>query len=192
VVVIDAGAIGMTTAMELARAGARVTVLERGFGPGAGCSAGSAGLINVSHAAPVATPESLRAGLAWMLRRESPFALRPRARLTPWLVRFARAALTAEGVGAATRLLRALARAGHALHGELARQGVAVGYERRGIVYAFDGAAAVAGPLRAELLPGGRPGAACGQVPDAPSVICSRSRSGSDSYANQRRERSAG
>jgi D-amino-acid dehydrogenase len=143
VVVVGAGAVGMTTALELARAGANATVAERGVDPGAGCSGGSAGLINGSHAAPLATPESLRAGLGWLLRRGSPLSIRPSVRLIPWLARFVRAGLARDRVAATTEVLSALARAGHALHEELAQEGLPTGYERRGILYAYDGAPAL-------------------------------------------------
>ena len=49
VVVIGGGAIGTTAALELARRGARVALLERGEALAAGCSAGNAGLICPSH-----------------------------------------------------------------------------------------------------------------------------------------------
>ena len=74
------------------RAPARAsTVLERGNGWGEGCSWGNAGLLVPSHARPIAAPESLRAGLGWMLRRDSPFGLRPQPALAPWLARYVRA-----------------------------------------------------------------------------------------------------
>jgi D-amino-acid dehydrogenase len=139
VVVVGAGAIGLSAALEMARAGARVTVLERGSTVGAGCSPGAAGLINVTHATPLATPDSLRAGLGWMLHRDSPFVLHPRPRLVPWLARFVRAALTPEQVRAASELLGRLARGGRALHESMESRGVPTGYRRSGILYTFAG-----------------------------------------------------
>ena len=89
-VVVGAGAIGAAAAYELARAGARVTVLERG---GEGCSHGNAGLICPSHAESLANLAAVRDGLRWLGRRDSPFHLRLRPPLLPWLARFGRAAL---------------------------------------------------------------------------------------------------
>ena len=88
---IGAGIVGACCALELARDGAAVTVVERGGGWGEGCSWGNAGLLVPSHARPIAAPENLRAGLRWMLRRDSPFGLRVRPALAPWLARYARA-----------------------------------------------------------------------------------------------------
>jgi D-amino-acid dehydrogenase len=107
VIVVGAGAIGAACAYELAGAGARVTVLERGGGWGEGCSWGNAGLIVPSHARPIAAPESLRAGLGWMLKRSSPFGLRVRPALVPWLVRYMRAS-TARRAAAGETLQREL------------------------------------------------------------------------------------
>ena len=105
-------------AYELARRGARVTVLERSATPG-GCSYGNAGLICPSHAEALANPAAIRDGLRWMGRRDSPFRLRPRLALVPWLARFGAAALPARSA-AATARLRALAERSLALHAALA------------------------------------------------------------------------
>jgi glycine/D-amino acid oxidase-like deaminating enzyme len=56
VVVVGGGAIGVCSALELARRGARVTLLERGPELASGCSAGNAGLICPSHSTPIANP----------------------------------------------------------------------------------------------------------------------------------------
>jgi D-amino-acid dehydrogenase len=116
VVVVGAGIVGACAAYELARAGAKVTVLERGAGWGEGCSWGNAGLLVPSHARPIAAPESLRAGLRWMVRRDSPFGMRPQP------------TLSVEGL---------------ARFDELAAEGIDGGYRRTGLltVHASDDAA---------------------------------------------------
>jgi D-amino-acid dehydrogenase len=137
VVVVGGGAIGVCVASELARRGAAVTLLERGPRLASGCSAGNAGLICPSHATPLATPAALRQGVGWMLRRDSPFRLRPRLDAAPWLVRFVascRAGRAADG----TRAIRELSVASLDLHARLAEQGLATGFERRGTLGVYE------------------------------------------------------
>jgi D-amino-acid dehydrogenase len=131
VVVVGAGVIGAASAHELAGAGARVIVLERNRGWGEGCSWGNAGLIVPSHSRPIAAPEALRAGLGWMLRPDSPFGLRLRPSLAPWLLRFARAS-TARRAAAGEALQRELAVESLALLRELAAGGIDAGFAERG------------------------------------------------------------
>jgi D-amino-acid dehydrogenase len=69
VAVVGGGAIGVCCALEVARRGASVTLLERGPALASGCSAGSAGLICPSHSAPISNPVSLRNGLRWLCKR---------------------------------------------------------------------------------------------------------------------------
>jgi D-amino-acid dehydrogenase len=136
VVVVGAGIIGAACAYELAGAGARVTVLERGNDWGEGCSWGNAGLIPPSHARPIAAPESLRAGLGWMLRRSSPFGLRLRPALAPWLARYMRAS-TARRAAAGERLQRELAVESLALLRELSASGIDAGFAEPGLLAVY-------------------------------------------------------
>ena len=85
VLVVGGGIVGACAALELARGGATVEVLERGGGWGEGCSWGNAGLLVPSHARPIAAPESLKAGIGWMVRPDSPFGLKLKPSLAPWL-----------------------------------------------------------------------------------------------------------
>jgi D-amino-acid dehydrogenase len=147
VVVIGGGAIGAAAAYELTRRGARVTVLERDRGP-EGCSFGNAGLICPSHAEALPSLESIRSGLAWLGRRDSPFYLRPRLRLLPWLARFGVAALPGRSA-AATATLRALAAASLERHAQLAGAGLETGFAQRGILTVSEPARAL-GRARAD------------------------------------------
>ena len=119
VAVIGGGAIGVCTALELARRGGSVVLYERGRELASGCSAGNAGLICPSHSTPISNPTSLRNGLRWMWKRDSPFYLRPRADVLPWLARFALAARHA-GKGAA--VIRELSNASLDLHAKLGKE----------------------------------------------------------------------
>jgi len=66
VAIIGGGVIGVACALELARRGAQVTVLEKDR-VGYGCSFGNAGWLAASQAAPLANPHMLMKSLKWML-----------------------------------------------------------------------------------------------------------------------------
>lgn len=147
VVVVGAGAIGAATAYELARRGARVTLLERGD-VAAGCSYGNAGLISPSHTEALANPAALRHGVAWLARRDSPLRLRPRPALLPWLARFGLASLPRRSA-AATATLRSLVAASLDAHEALARGGLPTSFARRGILSVYESERAFTGACRA-------------------------------------------
>lgn len=91
VLVVGAGVIGLSSAYRLARAGCEVTVLDARRAGGA-ASHGNAAKIAVSECGPVAAPGVLLQGIRWLLKGDSPLALRPS--LSPgfagFLVRMAR------------------------------------------------------------------------------------------------------
>lgn len=136
VVVVGGGAVGVCIALELARRGISVTLLEAAPDLGSGCSGGSAGLLCPSHVDPIATRAALRDGVRWLLSRDSPFALRPRPALLPWLARFA-AACTPEREGAARAATRALSLASLELHARLGEE-FGTGVERRGTFNVYE------------------------------------------------------
>ena len=137
VVVIGGGAVGACCALELARRGADVVLIERGERVSAGCSFGNAGLICPSHASPLATPAALRDGVRMLMRRDSPFHIRPRIGVVPWLARFAASATTARAA-AATAVLRQLSMRSLEAHAALAAAGIPTGFERRGILNVYE------------------------------------------------------
>ncbi len=91
VLVLGGGVIGLACALELAKAGRAVTVLEQGE-IGRGSSHGNCGTITPSHAPPLAMPGMVRKALGYMLAPDAPFHIKPRfdLELMGWLLRFAR------------------------------------------------------------------------------------------------------
>jgi D-amino-acid dehydrogenase len=137
IIVIGGGVAGITVAYELARHGARVTVLERRDGIGAECSSGNAGMVASTHAMPLASPGALREGLRYMWRRDSPFYLRPRAKLVPWLLRYGMAS-TPGRARAAAELLGVLTQMGLELHHKMDADGMQTGLQTRGHIDAYE------------------------------------------------------
>jgi D-amino-acid dehydrogenase len=141
VVVIGAGAIGVCTALELARRGASVVVLERGPEVAWGCSSGNAGIVGASHVLPLAGPQAIRDGLRWLGKPDSPFSIAPRAATVPWLAEFV-AASAPRRVRAARSVLRRLALTSADLHAEWHTAGLDSGFERRGLLNVYGSEAA--------------------------------------------------
>ena len=136
VAVVGGGAVGACVALELSRRGAKVVLLERGAELAWGCSAGNAGLICPSHYVPLANPAALRDGFRWMLRRDSPFYLRPRPAVLPWIARFTLAARPARAE-ASGHIVQELARASLDLHASLAGEGLDTGLRREGVLNVY-------------------------------------------------------
>jgi D-amino-acid dehydrogenase len=134
VAIVGGGAIGVCCALELARRGARVRLYERGPSLASGCSAGNAGLICPSHSNPIANPASLRNGLRWMWKRDSPFYLRPRPAVLPWLGRFALASRHWEE---GAHILRELSVASLELHATLGAE-LGTTFERTGTLNVYE------------------------------------------------------
>lgn len=131
VVIVGGGAVGVTIALDLARAGLRVRLLERAHDFTQGASAGTACLIVPSHCDALANREALWEGIRCLPDPESPFALRPAARLVPWLARFTSAALIGETQR--TALLKRLGDRSLDLHRTLARE-IDTGLVERGVL----------------------------------------------------------
>ncbi len=109
VTILGAGVIGLSTALQCARRGLRVTVIDQKPRQRDGCSFGNAGMIVPSHFIPLAAPGMVRLGLKWMWNPESPFYIKPRfdLDLLTWGMEFWKAA-TQSRVDAAAPVLRDL------------------------------------------------------------------------------------
>ncbi|NQV48316.1 MAG: D-amino acid dehydrogenase [Rhodospirillaceae bacterium] len=90
IIILGAGVIGVTSAYYLARAGHRVTVIDRQPGPGLETSYANGGQISASHAVPWAMPSTLPKIIKWLGRADAPLKIRLRAdpALLAWCVRF--------------------------------------------------------------------------------------------------------
>lgn len=132
IVILGAGVVGLCTALECARRGMRVTVVDRMPRNRDGCSFGNAGMVVPSHFIPLAAPGMVSLGLRWMLNPESPFYIRPRldGDLLAWGLRFWRAA-TPSRVVAAEPVLRDLGLLSRACFEEIALD---IGLVKKGLL----------------------------------------------------------
>ncbi|WP_170418672.1 NAD(P)/FAD-dependent oxidoreductase [Ruegeria atlantica] len=92
VVVIGAGVIGVTAALELRRRGHSVLVLDR-KGIAAETSSGNAGAFAFPEVEPLATPGIMRKAPKWLLDPLGPLSIPPAyaLKIAPWMYRFWRA-----------------------------------------------------------------------------------------------------
>lgn len=97
VVVIGAGVIGITTALELQRRGHSVLVLDRD-GVATQASAGNAGAFAFPEIEPLATPGIMRKAPKWLVDPLGPLSIPPAyaLKIVPWLFRFWRASRPAK------------------------------------------------------------------------------------------------
>lgn len=146
---LGAGAVGLSCAYFLRRAGWEVRVVDRGR-PGHGATCGTAGLLCAAHSHPLPGPGVLAQALRWSLRGDSPFRIRwrPDPALASWLVGFARACTRARSE-AGFAALAALSGLSLTLFEKLLEQGeVDFYYERRGGWLLFLTEAGLAGGRR--------------------------------------------
>ncbi|MCE9611829.1 MAG: FAD-dependent oxidoreductase [Chthoniobacter sp.] len=135
VVILGAGVIGLSAAFACARAGCRVTIIERQPEQRGGCSFGNAGMVVPSHFVPLAAPGMVALGLKWMWNPESPFYIQPRLSwdLLAWAAKFWRAA-TPQRVAAAAPVLRDLSLLSRACFVEQAGSGLNFGLVQKGLL----------------------------------------------------------
>jgi len=85
VLIVGGGVIGLASAYELSRAGAKVIVIDK-YDPGYGCSYGNAGWITPCFAMPLPMPGMLFKSIRWLTDPESPLYIKPE--LSPTLIRW--------------------------------------------------------------------------------------------------------
>ncbi|RPI82663.1 MAG: FAD-dependent oxidoreductase [Planctomycetaceae bacterium] len=136
--VVGGGIIGASCAYYLRRAGARVTIVDKGkFG--AACSHGNCGYICTSHVLPLAEPGAIGRTLKAMLRPNSPFTIKPRLdpALWRWLLAFA-GKCNERDMLASGRALHPILESSLALYRQLvAEEQLNCEWEDRGLLFAW-------------------------------------------------------
>lgn len=138
VVVVGGGVVGACCAYYLAKAGARITVLDRGrFGMG--CSHANCGYVCPSHVLPLATPGAVWSTLKTLFRRNSPLTVRPATALANlgWFLGFARKCNPRDMLTAG-RGIQSLLNSSRSLFDELIRsEGIDCEWEAKGLLFVF-------------------------------------------------------
>ncbi|MDQ3487394.1 MAG: FAD-dependent oxidoreductase [Acidobacteriota bacterium] len=144
IAIIGGGIIGVASAVELARRGAQVTVLERDR-IGHGCSYGNAGWLTPSQAVPLANPAMLLKSFKWMLDPDSPLYIQPRPdpAFVRWLIEFLLASKKAKFERGAAALVE-LCRVSVDMWEEVAKRSPEpFGFERHGLLAVYENAASL-------------------------------------------------
>ncbi|QDV05411.1 D-amino acid dehydrogenase small subunit [Planctomycetes bacterium Poly30] len=141
VAVIGGGVIGGMSAWYLARAGYRVTVIERdAFG--AACSHGNCGYICPSHILPLCQPGAVTKTMRAMLKPNSPFAVKPRLSksFVSWFWNFTRSCNERDMMETG-RALHGLLQSSLSLYRELVNDdGVDCEWQEHGLLFVHDDA----------------------------------------------------
>ena len=108
VTVIGAGIVGVCSAVHLARAGFRVTLVDSGP-VGEGASFGNSGNISPGAVVPYLIPGVLKEVPKWLLDKEGPLCVRPGVffKVLPWMIAAAKSSKT-EGALRTSRAMRTL------------------------------------------------------------------------------------
>lgn len=135
VVIIGGGAIGLSSAYYLNKAGYSVVILDDQTPDQKGsCSWGNGGMVCPSHFVPLAAPGVVKQGLKWLMDPESPFSIEisPSFELFQWLWQFRKAANVTH-VEKSANILRELGMYSRALYQEL-NQILDFGFTQDGIL----------------------------------------------------------
>lgn len=143
VVVIGAGIIGVSTALELQARG-RTPVLVDRKGVAAETSRGNAGAFAFSEVEPLATPGIMRRAPKWLLDPLGPLSIPPAyaLKITPWMLKFWRASWTDRYDRAVTAQTRLMQHCEAAFERQLSRFGDTDLIRREGQLELYEGARA--------------------------------------------------
>jgi D-amino-acid dehydrogenase len=137
-VVVGSGVIGTACAYYLMRSGWKVSLIDRGRLAG-GSSHANCGFVCTSHVLPLAEPGMVGKALKSLLRRNSPFAIKPRLdpALWSWLVHFARRCNERDMIEAG-RGIQPLLLSSLELYRELVeREALDCEFQERGMLFAY-------------------------------------------------------
>jgi D-amino-acid dehydrogenase len=137
-VVIGGGIIGAMCAWFLSKSGHSVTIVDEGkFG--AGCSHGNCGYVSPSHVLPLTAPGAISSTLRMMLRRNSPFTIRPRfsPSLWKWLWNFARRCNERDMLNAAQARYGLLSSSMELYLDLIKSESIDCEWEQRGLLFVF-------------------------------------------------------
>jgi D-amino-acid dehydrogenase len=143
VVIVGGGVVGCLSAYYLAKAGVRVTVLDRGTVGGA-CSHGNCGYVCPSHVLPLAVPGAVWGTMKTLFARHSPLKVRIGYALKNlgWFLGFARRCNHTDMMASAVGI-QALLNSSRALYDDLlADEKLDVEWDTHGLLFVFQSKAA--------------------------------------------------
>jgi D-amino-acid dehydrogenase len=137
-VVVGSGVIGTACAYYLMRSGWKVTLIDRGA-LASGSSHANCGFVCPSHVLPLAEPGMVGQALRSLLRRNSPFAIKPRLdpALWAWLLRFARRCNERDMIDAGRGIQPLLLSSRELYRGLVEREALDCEFEERGMLFAY-------------------------------------------------------
>jgi D-amino-acid dehydrogenase len=137
-VVVGSGVIGTACAYYLMRSGWKVTLIDRGALAG-GSSHANCGFVCPSHVLPLAEPGMVGQALRSLLKRNSPFAIKPRLdpALWSWLLRFARRCNERDMIEAGRGIQPLLLSSLDLYRGLVESEALDCEFEERGMLFAY-------------------------------------------------------
>ncbi len=143
VIVIGAGIIGLSAAVELAEKGTQVLVLDQGK-IGHGCSFGNAGWLTPCFAMPLPMPGLFFKSIKWLLDPEGPLYIKPSIDplLARWLIRFM-LAMNEKQTQSAIEALVGLSQVSLEKYAKLGQEFPEIGYQGKGLLMVAQSAAGV-------------------------------------------------
>ena len=139
ILVIGGGVIGTLCAWEFSQAGCDVTIVEQAkFG--AACSHGNCGYISPSHVLPLAQPGAISKTLKAMMKRNSPFAVKPRfsSEALRWFWNFSRRCNRANMLSAAAGIHALLQSSKQLYQSLIDSESIDCDWQEQGILFVFE------------------------------------------------------